>query len=222
MKSQNTDGVPDSAVALPRLVRLANGDWVKPSAVKAIRKLEIQYCNITKELYEPRYVVEIDGGSMVIIQCADAAEVTKQVEELVAAINGTGLPNAEPIRSASSLPNYQKTMIPQHTPGPWNADLASPYPSIYESAEPFRLICDFQDSEAPNKNAAADATLIAAAPETLQALQILLGCIIMGGDPYQPNQAGVSPISQAKAAVTKACVIPEQNTETQATPPQPQ
>ena len=80
---------------LPRLVRLANGDWVKPEAIAAIRKMEIRYCDITKTLHEPRYAVDMVGGMIVVIDCADADEVTKQVEELAAAVNGTSLPNAD-------------------------------------------------------------------------------------------------------------------------------
>jgi hypothetical protein len=40
----------------------------------------------------------------------------------------------------------------------------------------------------------------------LEALQLLEGCIVMGGDPYEglgPSKPGTSPIAKARAAIAK-------------------
>ena len=52
-----------------------------------------------------------------------------------------------------------------------------------------------------------DAQLIAAAPELLEALEIMLKCELAGGDHREglgPDQPGTSPLAKARAAIAKA------------------
>ena len=71
-----------------------------------------------------------------------------------------------------------------HTPGPWRVAPASLYPSgiNVDSASVNKYVClvagDFN-----NEAGQADARLIAAAPELLQALQYLRDCIERGHEP---------------------------------------
>lgn len=52
-----------------------------------------------------------------------------------------------------------------------------------------------------------DAQLIAAAPELLEALEMMLKCELDGGDHREglgPDQPGTSPLAKARAAIAKA------------------
>ena len=56
----------------------------------------------------------------------------------------------------------------KHTPGPWLADGAS----VYEERDDFSVICNFWSSSLPEWE--ANARLIAAAPDLLEALEQLV------------------------------------------------
>ena len=110
-----------------------------------------------------------------------------------------------------------KTMQSNHTPGPWKRDTAEfadwgwirdPDENLVAKASiPYGTDVDKCRMEKidPTEH---NANLIAAAPELLEALQLLLGCVLMDGDPREgrcPDHPGTSPIAMARAAVTKAC-----------------
>ena len=95
-------------------------------------------------------------------------------------------------------------MKAKHTPGPWLARCPYISAGIWEIA--LMTQPDHKDLHQV-KEWAANARLIAAAPDLLEAIQLLAGCIVMGGDPYEglgPSKPGTSPIAKARAAIAKA------------------
>lgn len=86
-----------------------------------------------------------------------------------------------------------------HTPGPWRVTRHGNRMIKVESKD--RVIFDGFNGEDAN------AQLAAAAPELLAALQIMLGCELMGGDQREglgPDKPGTSPVAKARAAIAKA------------------
>ena len=102
----------------------------------------------------------------------------------------------------------------KHTEGPWKAEGYSirqtstgtrhvaeiAYTGPHHTPpEEYPKGCRLQDE--------ANARLIAAAPELLEALQIMLGCELMGGHQREglgPDKPGTSPVAKARAAIAKA------------------
>ena len=88
----------------------------------------------------------------------------------------------------------------KHTPGPWRAD----YAMGIRGADNVPLAYVMSDS---SSEPTPDAQLIAAAPELLEALEIMLKCELAGGDHREglgPDQPGTSPLAKARAAIAKA------------------
>ena len=90
----------------------------------------------------------------------------------------------------------------QHTPGPWTAEPYrvgdSAYKIVYD-ADGHWLAEVFDVPNAPD-TAAADARLIAAAPELLEALRNLVGLAEMRGSLHEYRAA----LDEARAAIAKA------------------
>lgn len=91
----------------------------------------------------------------------------------------------------------------QHTPGPWKAygTLVS-LPVTPDETQDVN-ICDMHRSNLPDAECCANARLIAAAPELLEALEL-----IIGDQPYAATQEWRDQVKKAremaKAAVAKA------------------
>ena len=103
-----------------------------------------------------------------------------------------------------------------HTPGPW---VVGPYHSELPDfavglskwedgtacgcsalGNDYLLLTSYELTE-------ANARLIASAPDLLHALQMMLGCELMGGDHREgigPDEPGTSPVAKARAAIAKA------------------
>jgi hypothetical protein len=98
----------------------------------------------------------------------------------------------------------------KHTPGPWIVKENRAYKTSWLIYDPegnqLAQVANWQDKTF-NCDAEINARLIAAAPDLLEALHLLAGCIVMGGDPYEglgPSKPGTSPIAKARAAIAKA------------------
>jgi hypothetical protein len=123
------------------------------------------------------------------------------------------------VRPLKNHRTNQIIMQTNHTPGPYKAVKGT-------EDEPDRWIIVADNGTQPYHIATvengqpgdsldteeATAIMLAASHEALEALQVLLGCIIMGGDPYETNPQGVSPVGAAKAAVSKSCGQNSSNT----------
>lgn len=102
-----------------------------------------------------------------------------------------------------------------HTPGPWTAD---GYHVRQSGINGTRMIADVcytgphhtPPDEYPKSCRFVDESnsqLIAAAPELLEALEMMLKCELEGGDQREglgPDQPGTSPVAKARAAIAKA------------------
>ena len=66
--------------------------------------------------------------------------------------------------------------VPKHTPGPW---LALPYIGVGEFGD-YAIVCDTRDRDIAAVEEEADAQLIAAAPEMLEALKAILKAEMSG------------------------------------------
>ena len=87
-----------------------------------------------------------------------------------------------------------------HTPGPWRVD----YAMGIRGADNVPLAYVMSDS---SRVPTPDAQLIAAAPELLEALEMMLKCELEGGDQRERlghDQPGTSPVAKARAAIAKA------------------
>lgn len=103
-------------------------------------------------------------------------------------------------------------MNTKHTAGNWKTrkgfsaytiEIFAPDPEIKKPFKPTELAV----VEADTPEGKANARLIAAAPELLEALQMMLGCELMGGDQRKglgPDKPGTSPVAKARAAIAKA------------------
>lgn len=92
-----------------------------------------------------------------------------------------------------------------HTPGPWVMDDAQPGDLfrhvLHGNGDSFGYICRISTNG--NANADADARLIAAAPELLEALQGLVA--VLDRQLHSPHAASrSSPLGRARAAIKKA------------------
>jgi hypothetical protein len=107
-------------------------------------------------------------------------------------------------------------MQTHHTPGPYKAVKGiegEPERWIIvadNGAQPYH-IATIENGQPGDSLETEEATahMLAASHETLQALQILLGCVLLGGDPHEgvKGKPGTSPIALARAAVTKSCRV---------------
>lgn len=92
-----------------------------------------------------------------------------------------------------------------HTPGPWITDEGDEYGTykIYYKRESGHLLKLAETSTVLDGGQKANASLIAATPELLEALEMLLADVVAMSDKYQmsirPHSAGV-----AQTAITKA------------------
>ena len=94
-----------------------------------------------------------------------------------------------------------------HTPGPWADDKAAhdaPYQDIDIKAGSHRTVCTIWIDDAPvhdfNAEQNANARLIAAAPDLLEALEDL----IRNHKENKGEGLGIGPLMKAKAAIAKA------------------
>ena len=103
-------------------------------------------------------------------------------------------------------------MKTKHTPGPWSYDRAprdydgagSPAYSTITAENGEIVIAEVNDMI---PSGLANAHLLVAAPDLLDALQMMLGRELMGGDQREglgPDKPGTSPVAKACAAIAKA------------------
>jgi len=119
-----------------------------------------------------------------------------------------------------NLRTDQKIMQTHHTPGPYKAikgseDEEDRWIIVADNGTKPYHIATVENGQPGDSLETEEATahMLAASHETLHALQILLGCVLMGGDPREgiEGKPGTSPVAIARAAVTKACRVPGQN-----------
>lgn len=60
-----------------------------------------------------------------------------------------------------------------HTKGPWVPEMGTKFPIVVTRDEPYITVCELLNSDMPMNVMAANATLLAAAPEMLDALNCL-------------------------------------------------
>lgn len=93
------------------------------------------------------------------------------------------------------------------TPGPWKAVTGGAAENTVIAEDGFIVATVNQFAASfGNKQDDANARLIAAAPELLHALQMLLGCVLTGGDPREglgPAKPGTSPVALSRAAIAR-------------------
>lgn len=91
----------------------------------------------------------------------------------------------------------------KHTPGPWRSAqaLIDDNDCVIESATNQRMICEcYEDGETQNDEDRANAKLIAAAPDLVEAAQAAWNCIAE----LSPTQARVESAQMLQSAITKA------------------
>lgn len=101
-------------------------------------------------------------------------------------------------------------MKAKHTPGPWHTTgdgLVYAEPSFDDIEAP--LVCDATEEGwmGPNDEEKANAQLISAAPELLEALRALMALDVKGhalADRLQFSDAGRALLAQCRAAIAKA------------------
>lgn len=88
-----------------------------------------------------------------------------------------------------------------HTPGPWSSGAAIPITAKACDKSGFSLVFVNRDDKSEPE---ANARLIAAAPELLEALREALDCIRVYAPDYMHGMPRKHYVSQARAAIAKA------------------
>lgn len=91
-----------------------------------------------------------------------------------------------------------KTQTVKHTPGPWKAELRDGMKTISSHEEPYTIICKPHHA---GGDVEANARLIAAAPELLEALEDLTFHVMNNSIPFSVLQ---EKIKKAQQAIAKA------------------